>query len=111
MILGDTFTAGLGVGPQVTSVSHKGELSFHLTLRKLSIHMPFHVTGPPPSHDHPNPFSISLRFRGACRCGQASSSHGQYVLHLGEEEGAGLGFCWRGEGAGCLEFLICLRWV
>lgn len=72
------------------------ELSFLLSVCQRSLHRPVHVTRPPSSHAHPNPFSISLRFRGACRCGQASSSLGQYVLW--GLKGVGLGFLLEGRG-------------
>lgn len=67
--------------------------------------MPVHVTSPRLSHVHPNPSSISLCFRGACRCGQAFSSHGPYVLSpWGWQGGRPRGLSWRGEGVGCWEF-------
>lgn len=88
---------GWGLGPHLFPTQ---EPSFHLSVCQLSIHMPVHVTNPP-SHVHLNPFSISLHFRGARRCGQAFSSHGPYVLFWGWQGGGLRVFSWRPEGAGC----------
>lgn len=105
----DKFTAGLGVGPGPHLCPARAIL---LCVCQLSIYMLLHMKGPPPSHAHPNPFSISLH---------ASEEPAGVVKHppatdrmcfwRGDKERAGLGLFAGGERLlVARNVLTCRRW-
>lgn len=100
-LVGGKFTAGLGAGPQATSVSHTGAVFPSVCLPALHPHA--HSCNPVllPAITILTPFPFLYASEEPAGVVKPSSATDRTCFHLGDNKGVGWGSCWRGEGAGC----------